>query len=489
MHRRVLLLVGIMAASACRIGLQGTLLENQAPETYLIVDTIIRSGNDRLSAQVQIHWWGNDPDGYIIGYEFTTGGDAQGTVEWHFTSKQDSTFLLTIPPGADSVDVPFRIRAIDHLGLADPTPAQLTFPIKNSPPTVQFRYAENNPLKSFPVLRFYWEGSDPDGVQDLLRYELCWNDTLALPYSVPATTTSAVFEAVDPKAMLTDCRVYYNNITVAAAELMPGLITGDTNVLYVRAVDQAEAQSPWMAAKPVLVKRPLSDVLIVDGYISNGNTVTAFYRDQLNAIGIAEADTLQLFEKIGNTYTQQSADYFTQAKVFALFQRIIWFTNDAARSLSIGQRCLNDFFNANGRLLMSVYVSSLFDEQSDFLDFTPLSNFIVPSDTTLLLTDTSMIFSLKPGFPDLQSSAYVGVVRPFELVPGAEPLYKAELIAKDNSNLTLSLWQGPSVVMASKANSAGQTHFIFSTLELHRLNGLGNMHIFFDHVFNTLFDW
>ncbi|MCS6916737.1 MAG: hypothetical protein RMK52_02465 [Chitinophagales bacterium] len=473
--------------SACRTGLEGTLAENQPPQTYLVVDTIIRSGDDRLSSQVRLQWWGDDPDGYITGYEFSTGNDLAAI--WTFTWLQDTTFLLPIPPGQDTVDIPFRVRAVDNEGLIDPTPAHLMLPIKNSPPSVQFQYAENNPRKSFPVLRFFWTGSDPDGNSDILRYELCWNDTTALAYAVPATTTSAVFEATDPSWPITDCRVYFNNTTAAAAELMPGLVTGDTNVLFIRAVDQAEAASPWAAATPVWVKRKLSDLLIVDAYLAGGNAVTDFYRQQLNAVGIALADTLQLLEKSGNAYTQQSADNFTQGKVFALFDRIIWFTNDAARSLSIGQRCLNEFFDGNGRLLMSVYVSSLFDEQSDFLEFTPVQSFVVPKDTTLLITDTSLVVATQAGFPDLKSTSFVGVVRPFELVPGAKALYQADLIAKDNATLSLSAWTGPSVIMASKSNTAGNVNFIFSTLELHKLDGLGTMNLFFDHVFNSVFAW
>lgn len=472
--------------SACRTGLEGTLQENQPPQTYLVVDTIIRSGDDRLSSQVHIRWWGDDPDGLIAGYEYSAGSDY---TDWTFTTKQDSIFLLVIPAGEDSVDVPFRIRAIDNFGLADPTPAHLTFPIKNSPPSVAFSYAENHPLKSFPVLRFYWQGSDPDGGPDLLRYELCWNDTTTLPYAVPAYVTAAVFEAVDPGADFSACRVYFNNSNSAAAEHMQGLKPGDTNVLYLRVVDQAETSSPWVASLPVLVKKKLSDVLIVDGYLTGGNSVTAFYRQQLTAAGLTQADTLQIFEKAGNDYTQQSADYFTQGKVFALFRYIVWFTNDAARSLSIGQRSLNEFFDSGGRLLLSVYVSSLFDEQSDFLDFTPVQSFVVPPDTTLLITDTSQVFALEAGYPDLQSSSFVGVVRPFYLVPGARALYEAALIAKDNSTLSLSPWQGPSVVMAAKSNAAGKTNFILSTLELHKLNGKGNMDAFFNQVFNTEFNW
>ena len=132
---------------------------------------------------------------------------------------------------------------------------------------------------------------------------------------------------------------------------------------------------------------------------------------------------------------------------------------------------------------MSVYVSSLFDEQSDFLDFTPIQSFVVPEDTTLLLTDTSSIVSLQMGYPDLSSTSFLGIVRPFNIASGATSLYDARLVAKDNATLSLSGWNGISTIMAKKKNSLGETNFIISTLEIHKLNGLFNITGFFEEVF------
>lgn len=473
--------------TACKTTFDGELNSNREPETFLVVDTIIRVDGERLNSQVEINWWGDDPDGFINGYEFTFDSIITAATEWQFTYAQDSIFLLATPPGKDTVDFPFYIRAIDNLGAADPTPAHLILPVKNSPPSVKFVYAENNPTKSFPVLRFFWEGSDPDGTANLKRFELCWNDTSQVPYSLSVTAGSAVFEGINLQVSATDCRVYVNNNSVAEDANMTGLLINSNNILYLRAVDNAEAVSPYVASASVFVKKVSSEILMVDGYSSNGAAVESFYTQQLAAAGFSGADTLQLFAKQNNAYTQQSADNFTQSKIFALFKGIVWYTNDASNSLSIGQRALNEFFDVGGKLLMSVYVSSLFDEQSGFLDFTPIQSFVVPQDTTLLLTDTSKVFSQQSGFPDLKSTSFVGVVRPFIPVAGAEVIYDAQLIAKDNNNLSLSNWQGESAVMAKKKNGSGETNFIISTLELHKLDGFSNMTQFFNEVMHTEF--
>jgi hypothetical protein len=482
-----LLLITLVLLNACKTSFTGELKPNEPPESYCVVDTIIRAGDDRLNSQVQLYWWGNDGDGFISGYEFTFESVITPATQWSFTTRQDSTFLLATPPGSDTADFDFYLRAVDNAGERDATPVHLVIPVKNSKPSVAFVYAENFPARSFPVVRFYWQGNDPDGEENLRRFELCWNDTTLPVYPLDFSVTSAIFAGINLQSNLSDCEVFANNNPAAESALMSGLRLNDTNVLFIRAVDKAEAVSAFAPSLPVYIKQPVSELLLVDGYSSNGSAIESFYTEQLTAVGFPVVDTLQIFEKQNGVYTQQSADQLTQSKVFSLFKTIVWFTNDASGSLSIGQRTLNEFFDEGGKLLMSVYVSSLFDEQSGFLDFTPIQSFVVPDDTTLILTDTSAVTSLQQEFPDLLSTAFVGVVRPFVPVVGAAVLYDAQLIAKDNNNLLLSDWQGISSVMAKKPGSNGETNFIISTIELHKLDGLMNMAEFFDSVMNFEF--
>lgn len=475
--------LGVFLVAACGNSLQGDLKPNEAPETFTVVDTIIRIGTDRFNSQVQISWWGDDPDGVIRGFEYTFDTIISESTVWHYTMNYDSMFLLPTLPGQDTLDFRFSVRAVDNYGLRDPSPAQLTYPVKNSAPTVVFTPAANNPLSTFPVIRFYWQGKDPDGAANLNYYECCWNDTNQLPYRIDIAATGAIFEAEDLQSDVPLCRVYINNNTVAQQELMNGLVLNDTNVLYIRAVDLALSTSPFVASYKLFVRKPASEILLVDGYTSAGSAVTDFYRENLAATGIAPVDTMRIFEQFNGNYTQLAPDNLTQSKLFALFNTIVWFSNDAVNSLSLGERSLNDFFNNNGKLFMSVYVSSLFDEQSDFLSFTPIQSFVVPEDTTLLLTDTSSVTHAEIGYPDLRSTSFLGVVRPFVPAAGASPLYDASLIAKDNATLSLSAWKGISTVIAKKKHVNGETNFVISVLEIHKLNGAGNIGAFFSEVF------
>lgn len=113
----LIIFFSVIVFFSCKTGLKGNLKDNLAPETHTIIDTIIRIGADRMNAQVQLQWWGDDADGFIKGYEFTFDSLITASTVWSFTTKQDSTFILSIPAGKDTVDFTFYVRAIDNLNI------------------------------------------------------------------------------------------------------------------------------------------------------------------------------------------------------------------------------------------------------------------------------------------------------------------------------------------------------------------------------------
>ncbi len=276
------------------------------------------------------------------------------------------------------------------------------------------------------------------------------------------------------------CKVYQNAATLPNATIMGGMVGNAWNTLYIRAVDQSEATSWYVKADSVFVKKVNSTVLMVNGYSTLTNET--FYAARLANQGFSVVDTIQIFEQSGGNYTQQSADNITQAKVFDLFDVIIWFSNSADNSFSLAQKTTGDFFNSGGKMLMSVYISSTFDPLSNFLDFTPIAELVNPVDTTLILDNGAQLIPVDGSWPTLQSTSIVGTVKPIILQIGATPLYEANLTAKDNITLSLTPWSGESVVMAKKEDGFGNTNFVISTLELNKLDGLINIDEFFQKV-------
>lgn len=469
---------------ACNKDFIGKETPNQPPQTFCVVDTIIRTGDNRLSALVTANWWGDDPDGYIVRYEYTFDSIAGQQSNWLSILRQDSTFLLPIPAGNDTFDFNFFIRAVDNRGSKDPSPARLTFPVRNSTPAVVFVPGIQNPLESFPVVKFFWQATDPDGAENLNFFELCWNDTTQSPYYLNIGAVAAMFEAESLTGNTTNCYVYQNNNNFPLDFTISGLKLNDTNRLFIRVVDKALSKSKYVSSYPIFIKKPVSEILLVDGYGNNGANQINFYAQNLNSIGISAFDTLSIFKTQGAVNITLSPDNLTQSRVFNLFKTIIWFSNSASASLSLGQKTLNDFFNSGGKLFFSTYVSSSFDQQSNFLDFTPAQSLtVLPADTQLVLNSNSTINALLSGYPNLTSSAIVSVVRPFNLTIGASSIYTADLLAKKVSTGTLNPWTGNSVIMAKKTDNNGNTNFIFTTLELNKLNGLNNMNTLFQKIF------
>ncbi|MBC8045686.1 MAG: hypothetical protein H7Y00_02735 [Fimbriimonadaceae bacterium] len=465
---------------SCKKEFEGTLNANQAPNTFTIIDTIIRFGDDRLTSQVTLNWWGNDADGFIVGYEYTFDEIISDATIWSYIEIQDSTFILAPAQGEDTANYVFHIRAIDNDGLSDPTPAQLVIPVKNSPPTIVFTPGINNPKKSFPVLKYYWGAGDPDGENNVEYFQLYFNDTTASPYILDKTVTSVLFHAQDATADNFICNVFSNASSIAEEETINGLSANVWNKLYIRAIDQSGAMSTFAISDSVFVKQVTSSILLVDGYTAT--SPINFYVDNLSENGFSVLDTIKIFEEIAGAYTQQSADNITQGKVFNLFDIIIWFSNDANNSFSLAQKTTNDFFIDNGKMLMSVYISSSFDPLSNFLDFTPIASLIDPSDTTLILDLGAQLNPTDVDYPVLQGTSIVGIVKPIALQPGATELYNADLTAKNNITLEFSPWTGNSTVIAKKINTGGETNFVISTLEIQKLDGLLNMNDFFQKI-------
>jgi hypothetical protein len=469
---------------SCKKGFLGNATENIAPETHCVIDTIIRVGENRLNSLVTINWWGDDADGLVKGYEFTFDSIVNSNTNWTYTTLLDSTFTLTIPAGFDTLDLQFYVRAIDNDNAEDPTPARLTLPIKNSAPTVSFLSGPNNPTKTFPVVKFYWSSNDLDGVENLNYYEICWNDTNTTLLQLDISANSITLEGIDLTSSITACNVYINNSLTALSTPLNGMLLNDSNTLYIRVIDKALKKSSFVASYKVFIKKPTSNILLVDGYGNAGNTVTAFYTSNLSSIGFNSVDTMQIFQTVNSEYSQLAPDNLTQSRIFKLFDFIIWYSNDATKSLSIGQKTLGDFFNQNGKLFLATYVSSSFDPLSTFLDYTPAQSLVsLPADTILLMNNIGdSLLATQSGYQNITTTSILPIVKPFNLSVGASGLYDAVLKAKKVSNGTFTPWTGISTVIAKKANGVGDTNFIFSTLELQKLNGSGNISSLFQKI-------
>ncbi|MCS7077723.1 MAG: hypothetical protein NZ455_13490 [Bacteroidia bacterium] len=492
----ILFITAVIWTSCSKTDPTGSLKPNKLPDTYTMVDTIIRTGDNRLISRVKIHWWGKDEDGFIKAYEISFDN-----LQWKRVWKQDSTFTLS-PQTSDTADFIFYVRSIDNQNQADPTPARLRIPVKNSAPTVSYvSSGVNTPISAYPVYRYTWQGEDIDGIENINYYELVWNDTTNTNnyYRVPRTVNSIVIEAENPTDANTLLKVYYNNNTIPTSERMKGIKLNQKDSLYIRAVDVAGAKSKFKPSHQVYYKAISSTntnkVLLVDGYyamIANypGNVSTrSFYEAELNNIGVTY-DTLVLYRRSSSKFLNLPSDDFVASKTLQLFNIVLWYSGKTPeQSLGYIQKISNDFFNKGGRLFLSTPQNNTFDPLAPYYAFTPMDTLFGPNTSIgaglylqAIENDSLVATPNAIGYPNLKLSGFINSAIPFTVRATDEPVYAAQTI---NYN-TGPAWTKSNIVMARR-RQGGKTIFVVTTLELEKLNGKSNITQFFQHLVKNEF--
>jgi len=344
-------------------------VQNLAPETYLFLFTLNDStiGIDTTASKQIIHWWGDDPDGNVIGYY----------IQWNYQpepvwmTEEYDTFY--VPIRTDYDEFTLRVWAVDNDSLMDPTPATQTFPVFNSYPEISFRNRSNPPVPSgnpdviaytFPTRTFVWDAFDPDGDE----------------------TISNIFYTLDDTSNWTSLPGNIKSITLT--DLSPG-----SHRFFLKARDIAGAESEIisfpdpdddMTPNTWIVKQPIGDVLLVNDFAQDQTnyTVQNFYKERLN--NIIGQDGYSIWE-IGTTSTpvinpQNQLPYAT-ADIKAnlnYFKKIIWFSHLGRPNLTEAGLSLTQYIANGGQ----VFITNGNEE--------------IP-DTTWGFTQIDSVFRLNPG--------------------------------------------------------------------------------------------
>lgn len=474
--------LGMCLLTACASGIWGDTHDNLPPETHTVARHIHRVGDQRFVSQVAIQWWGDDPDGAVAGYEFSID-----QVNWVYTKRQDSVFLVDLPEGLDTFDFAFFVRAIDNQGLADPSPAHVVYPVKNSPPVIAFSTALGSPTeparqpkKSFPILQYRWEMDDPDGFDNIDYVEFFVNDTNAQGIRIDPAYQSLTLKAIDPESTGSAVRIYVGSTMLLLDGQLDGLRLDAMNKFYLRATDKVGAQSGFAASNAVYIKRKIGKVLLVNAYANAVADREEFYLSNLSSVGVSGYDTMRVNEVEGGYYTQLAADNATQSLIFSLFDVLIWFGEDASYTLTLAQRTTSGFIDNGGRMFVSVFFSAGIDPLSTYLEFTPIDSLIDPKGTVFFMDKNAIATPVLAGWPQLSAPKIITSPRPFYPAFAAQPLYTAQLKTAAGD------WTGGATIMA-KTQVGGQTRFVISSIELHRLDGGGNMRELFQKLFKEEF--
>lgn len=476
----LILFLILIVLSSCRKEFEGDAKLQSPPETFMTVDKISRSGETRYTTTIEAHWWGASETGIIKGFEVST--DNKKT--WMFTKNQKGTFLLELPVGADTADIAVYVRAVDDLDQRDLTPASTLYPVRNTPPAIFIDPSYGIQKVTFPALRYYWVVSDTDGVADVQGIEVAFNDTTKL-YTLPGNTTAATF-AAEIKSGVVDSifLVYQNTKTTAQTDKLTGVKYDQNNTFYVRAYDRTGSRSKW-ATDTVFIKKPKSDILLINDCVNLPGYHRTFYSTKLNALGSKYSN----FDFIDYSWAIFPTDNFTITKNFDYFKKVIWISDNAFLTLKIAASGTTNFFNNDGKMLMVIDFGGSYFYNESQVGFTPISGFVdAPNNGQFRMDVGDNMIPTQSGWPTLSATSFVmsTVLRPFSLQNNSgtysfDSLYKGNLYIP--SNPPPNAWTGNSLMIAKrKVVSTGTTNLVFSSIPLDLLQGNSNIDTVFKKI-------
>ncbi len=460
-------------------------MENQAPKTFLTVEKINREGEFRLSSQINISWWGNDSDGYIIGYEYAINDTSEGA--WKFTTKTDSTFILPITPGNSQDDVLFKIRAVDNDNAKDPVGARLIYPIVNSDPTVSLNLNETPPDTLFSVASFGWTISDPDGLGNIQSTEVAVNDTINgwVPIPIPSGD-DRVFINLEVDNSTTGIktaevflgRSYSTSVDIAVS----GLEVGALNTFYVRTTDAAGAVSE-MDSVSWFIKQRTSNTLFLNDYSGNNSLPSqSFHLNLLQQNGINpdvwiinDGDVTQGKVSISEAFPKTLDPTLT--RTLDDWDNIYWISNDIDRNITYVLEIGNRFFSNDGKMFVNIPMKSI-SQGDEIFNFLPVdsigvlksgqADFQLNGQTDVLpqfkvnSTDTSAVV--------LKTSRRMTSLYPLKPASGATLLYETDFKVRTVLGTTLDYTKDQAVGIEN-----AEKNVIYFSLELPNVDGNGNL--------------
>ncbi len=420
---------------------------NRPPVTHLWLfpDSTVGIG---VSKQ-HLHWWGEDPDGTVVGYLFAfapvngnvTTAPSPDTLRYTWVTGNDTTMLFPLERiferflvvvrsvdnrfgGLPSQSIvrrsPFaywdqndngifdgsdvRLTLLDEA--ADPQGAALTFPVRNSPPSVSWVVNPLDPTSyfkgpdtTFTAATFSWTGSDPDGNNTLRSYRIALNDTsnpanwITLPSVRDTLITLYVprsrSDAAGPGAVVAADLYVGPFLGAQSRGQIPGLRLDALNTLYVEVMDVAGEYSRAITMPNPggkwYVKRPRGKILLVSDYINSDSTAAlSTYLSSLTSVGdpnFAQIDLLNI--GTGLTLAQKSAGavgalvppFVDPALIytFLLYNYVVWYT-DQFPSLYVAQLSLFRYMQNGGRVIFSTSFLNTIDPRGALLDFAPIDS-------------------------------------------------------------------------------------------------------------------
>jgi hypothetical protein len=370
----VVAITGMTLLAGCSEEKTSSPVGNSPPDTHLFLEFPPDSLPSPSPSKQVLHWWGDDPDGEVVGYWYMW----DFYEDWQWTTLECDTFYVPIDSAMGYFT--FSVKAVDDAGAEDPEPASLTFPIYNSPPTVAFRYGSNpvaiDTAWTFTTRTFSWDASDPDGDETVVEhmYRLDEGDWVSLP----AESASVTLRELSPGE-----HWFY---------LFSRDIAGATSPVIQFPDSTVDSPDAWV------VKEPVGDVLLIDDYeLESGQQVLQFYASILDTL-VGDYSTWRVDPPYGLPAAQTDV-----TETLKLFRILVWYSYFGTPHYAEAMPSINAFLMDGGSLLaVSTHTSSFRD--SAFL-YADIIDSILP-ERVERVGDGTAIEPLQAGYPALTTDVF-----------------------------------------------------------------------------------
>jgi hypothetical protein len=424
----LLIFVAVILFNNCDESINGSKEKNLPPETslFLYPDSTISQQPSKLT----INWWGDDPDGIVVGYYYRWNDD-----EWKFTDENEISFALQI--GASDTLYNFEVSAVDNsgngkydksivqngvnygaepfedlnddniynegepftdIGIIDPTPAVQKFPIKNTTPTIEWNQLTSLPAESFPVMTLGWNADDLDGAESIKYINIALNDsTQTVSLNGEIRNITIKIENIDAINPLMEIMVNGNLIE----QKLPGIKLDAENVIYVQAEDISGAKSkfiklPGEENAKWFVHKPKGKLLVIDDNTKNDNSAN-FYSENLNAL---QNGTFTGKYDIWDIHKYEIPyKSITFMETIKLFDVLLWYS-DNQPDIDLASTTIKKFTDNGGKVLFTTVLPHPVDIVQ-LKDFLPIDSVSTPIK---FLKSNVTIQSLINGYPELKTT-------------------------------------------------------------------------------------
>lgn len=358
----------------------------------------------------------------------------------------------------------YKLHPTDTIGAVDRSPAYALFPIKNSPPSVNFVYSSNPSdtiaVKTFTTRTFNWVAQDPDGNETLVKIYYALH-----PKGAKAPETKEDFRQGKINGILGGSERTITLRSIPAGEWVFYLVVEDIAGQLSDVIRFPQEKGTWTVERP-----QYNGTLFIDDYaIATAGDV--LYPEALDEIlGENNYSVWHIENRI--PYSKIDIE-----ETVSFFNYIVYYADGQSHLSNMGTELLGYILrpDRDHHILISSIKAidnndSLFAFlSSDELDLVAERYRFKPYPTDYRIGPGQIIYSRDFNYPDLQVTPGKIISNPDGLIPGADADTLYQLPASGRNE-----WPGEPVI-GVKYPSEGAAKLIFLSFTLHNANGYLNM--------------